>query len=103
MSDHLYDANKVSFEEAPFQAYFERLLFEFGDKYGIWVRNEDCSRFISVGVVNQISQIAVTIYLKCSGVAISDPLSVEVIEQIRNHFASDVKEDLRINYPPILV
>lgn len=43
MSDHLYDANKVSFEEAPFQAYFERLLLEFSDKYEIWVRDDDCS------------------------------------------------------------
>ena len=103
MSDHLYDANKVSFEEAPFQAYFERLLLEFSDKYEIWVRNEDCSRFIAVGIVNRVSQIAVSICLKCNGVEIYDPLSVKVIEQTRNHLASAVKEDLRINYPPHLV
>lgn len=103
MCDHLYDANKVSFEEAPFQAYFERLLLEFSDEYEIWVRNKDFSRFIAVGIVNRVSRIAVSICLKCNGVAISDPLSVEIIEQTRNYLASAVKEDLYINYPPHLV
>jgi hypothetical protein len=99
MVDRLYKPEDLSTEENQFKVYFEQLISEFGSQYEVWIRNQDFSRFIAVGVLKRNSGVAAITYLKYGDVAIPNPLSPIIIEKIRHHLMSNVTEDLQINCP----
>ena len=93
----MYDAIYKSEEVAPeFQPIFEQLCTEFGGTYEIWRRVEDFGRLPSAAVLNPSTQVAATIALRKGTRRRTTLLSPSEIQRIREHLASDAKEDLAL-------
>ncbi len=64
MNSRPYNPDDLAVEETPFKEYFDRLAFEFGNGYEIWVQNDDFYRMIAGCVVHPLLEVVVIIYFR---------------------------------------
>lgn len=93
MTDIAYRQTKVPDLLVPI---FESLCVEFPE-YETWVRLEDFGRWLSAGVVNRDTGVAVTIPLKRGGRIRAVSLQLEEISKIRQHLAANQPDDLQLD------
>ncbi len=78
------------------RSIFDQLESEFGTNYQIWSRVEDFGRWVSAGVLNPKTNIAVTITLRGKGDERTSLLSSSEIKKIKDHFDGGVQKDLEL-------
>ena len=92
MEDFPYSPQSVA---EPYRAIFEQLASCF-PAYEVWQRHEDFHRWLSAGVVNRSTGVAVTVTLVRGGHARTQLITAEELARIRTHLESERAEDLAL-------
>lgn len=93
MSDAIFDGSNVPIE---YRAVFEQLCAAFGPPFQVWRRTESLGRSLTAAVLNPETGVAVFVPIRTQDRLRSVSLGADVIDRIREHFASAASDDLTI-------
>ena len=92
MEDSPYNPQSVP---ERYRAVFEQLASSFPE-YEVWQRHEDFHRWLSAGVVNRSTGVAVKVTLVRGDHARTQLLTAEELVRIRAHLESERVDDLTL-------